>query len=83
MRKMTNKEKVMVRRAVFSAVMVVIIAVVSLVTFAGAMDMVFESYESIRKATGALTAFGGMLVIGILFYIWDELIFTNVKRKEK
>lgn len=82
MRKLTNKEKVKLRRAAFSTVMVVVISVMAVITFAGAMDMIFESYESVRKAIGTVTTFAGMGVIGILFYIWDELIFTNV-RKEK
>lgn len=83
MKKLTSKQKVMVKRAVFSAAVVTLMAVAVVVTLAGVADLVFEPYSSIRKAVGAFIALFGVSSIVGLFYIWDELILTNTYKREK
>lgn len=83
MKKLTSRQKVMVRRAVFSVAIIAMIVVATIVGFAGACDMIFEPYSSIRKATGGFLAILGFGSIAGLFYVWDELILTNTYKKDK
>lgn len=83
MKKLTSRQKVMIKRAVFTCAVFALMAVAAIVVCAGLADLVFEPYSSIRKGLGALMAVFGVFSIVGLFYMWNELILTNTYKKDR
>lgn len=83
MMKLTSRQKVMIKRVVFTCAIFALIAIAGIVVCAGLADLVFEPYSSIKKTVGALmAAFGAFSIVG-LFEVWNELILTNTYKKDR